>query len=157
MNRYRVYWYSTESCICCYIFWCILYLHLCFLYVLESGIICVLKAGLRCVREFVFSFQVLFCFLCITFIMRNQAIQEMEKLWCNFFFPFFLSGLPLWVWDQKHPPKSWWIYCLKENCMGRILLWLHVINNFWVSLKCSQGKVSLSHVLSCENRSLFWR
>ena len=108
-----------------------------------------------CEAVSVFSFQVFFCLLCVTFFMRHQEIQEMEKLWCNFFFFFRLPGLPLWVWDQKHPPKSWWIYCLKENCMGRILLWLHVINNFWVSLKCSQGKVSLSHVLSWKNRSLF--
>lgn len=63
----------------------------------------------------------------------------------------FFSGLPLWVWDRKHPPKSWWICCLKENCMGRILLWLRVISNFWVSLKCSQGKVRLSHVPSWKN------
>lgn len=105
----------------------------------------------------VFSFQVFFCILLCHLFMRHQDTQKMGKIWCNFFFPtiYFLSDLPLWVWDQKHPPKSWWICCLKENCMGRILLWLHVINSFWVSLKCSQGKVSISHLLSWKNRSVF--
>lgn len=32
------------------------------------------------------SFQVFFCLLCLTFFMRPQDIQEMERLWCNFFF-----------------------------------------------------------------------